>query len=350
MIYNSLAGQQELRSMLTDNLAANKLGHAILLSGPSGSGKKSWGKLLAQALLCPENSGIEPCMKCFSCRTFLSGNHPEFFFVEPDKRRIKIEQIRSIREGFYLSGSIKVCLIDRAEMMTAEASSSLLKVLEEPPPGLYFILLAEQPRLLFDTIISRCQRYNLQPLSGSEIIGLLSRERPVNKEKAALLARLSRGLPGQAFKLADDGQFEDRYREAGLLARKLAFGSDSALRLLSRAASLAERDDLIPFLELVCLFYRDGLVQNLCHRDALLPEPDQAPTGIENVSTAGLEEAVLLINDAIHQINSTNVNRRLLMEMTLIMLQRRLSQCPELSGFDSSRLERPTTLNPVQID
>lgn len=350
MISNSLAGQQELRSALTGALSANKLGHAILLTGSSGSGKKSWGRLLAQALLCPENSGIEPCMKCFSCRSFLSGNNPEFFFVEPDKRRIKIEQFRSIRERFYLSGSIKVCLVDCADMMTAEASSSLLKVLEEPPPGLYFILLAEQPRLLFDTIVSRCQRYTLQPLSRSEIIELLGRERPVNKEKAALLSRLSRGLPGQAIKLADDEQFEDRYQEARTLAYNLVSGSDSALRLLSLAASLAERNDLIPFLELVCLFYRDGLVQNLCHRGVLLLETDQAPAWIENVSTDGLEEAVLLLNDVMHQINATNVNRRLLLEMTLIMLQRRLSQCPELSGFDSGGLERPTTLNPVQID
>lgn len=349
MIIKRLAGQQELHSRLAGALEAEKLNHAILLTGPSGSGKKSWGKLLAQAILCPERSGIEPCMQCFSCRSFLSGNHPEYFFVEPDKRWIKIEQIRIIRESFYLRGSRKVCLINHAEMMTAEASSSLLKVLEEPPPGLHFILLAEKPQLLYDTILSRCQQYTLQPLSGAEIIELLINERAVTKETAVFLARISGGLPGHAFKLADDEKFEERFNEAKTLVEKLASGRDSALQLLSWAALLADRIDLIPLLELVCLLCRDGLIQKLCRREECLPEPVFAPAWIGNISPAGLEEAVLLINETIYQINATNVNRRLLLDKMLILLQRRLSQCPELSGFDSGRPGRPITLNPVQI-
>ena len=326
MIYNSLVGQQQLRKNLINIIETGKLSHAILLIGPQGSGKKSWGKLLARAILCQESQGLEPCMKCPSCRSFQSSNHPEYFLIEPEKRRIKIEQIRSIRDRFSLSGSIKVCLIVNAEMMTAEASSSLLKMLEEPPPGLHFILLAEQPRLLFDTILSRCQRYMLKPLSRAEIFELLIRKRAVTREKAALLARISRGLPGQAFNLADDDRFEERYEEARALAYKLASGGDSALQLLKWADSLAKRDDLIPILELICLNYRDSLVQYLCNEVKLLPETDEAAIRTEKLSAPGLEEAIILLNKAVYQISVTNVNRRLLLEMVLIMLQRRLSK------------------------
>lgn len=345
MSFSSLTGQQDLRYLLDRALVGDKLNHAILLTGPSGSGKKSWGKALSQSILCSNLNGSEPCMHCSSCRSFLNGNHPDYFIVEPDGRRIKIDQIRSIRESFYLHGSRKVCLIDYAEMMTAEASSSLLKILEDPPAEMYFILLAEQPRLLFDTILSRCQRFRLKPLSRAEIIELLGINKNISAEKANLLARITGGLPGYAYQLAEDESFEGRFEEAKTLAYNLASGRDSAHQLLSWALSLSEREDLIHFLELVCFFYRDGLVQNLSHMGEDFLSPKQASTWIESVSPAGLEEAVMLINSTIYEMLTTNVNRRLILEKMLILLQRRLSQCPGLSEFVSDRPERPTTLN-----
>ncbi len=339
MSFKSLIGQNELRSLLLRALEKNRLSHAVLLSGPSGSGKKAWGRALAMSILCLEPSGGEPCMACPSCRSFINGNHTNYFSIAPDGRNIKIEQIRSIRQGFYLQGGKKVCLIDGAETMTAEASSSLLKILEDPPAGVHFVLLAEQLRLLFDTIISRCQRYTLKPLSFSEATGLLLEHKNISAEKAALLARLSGGLPGCAFRLADDGQFEERCEEAKTLAYNLATGCDSARQLLSWALYLSEKKDLVSFLELLCMQYRDGLVQSLGR--------EGATAWFSNAGSAALEDAIMLINKVIYEMNTTNVNRRLLMEKTLILLQRRLSTCRKSSESGLNRPARPTTLNPV---
>lgn len=345
MSFSGLTGQQELRYLLSRALVGDKLSHANLLTGPSGSGKKSWGKALSQSVLCSNRNGAEPCMQCSSCRSFLRGNNPDFFFIEPEGSRIKIGQIRSVRESFYLRGSRKVCLIDQAEMMTAEASSSMLKILEEPPAGLFFILLAEQPRLLFDTILSRCQHFRLKPLDRTEIIELLEINKNISVEKADLLARITGGLPGYAYQLADDEAFEERFEEAKTLAYNLSSGCDSAHQLLAWAFSLSEREDLIHFLELVCFFFRDGLIQNLCYMGEESVSPKQASMWVESVSPAGLEEAVILINSTIYDMLTTNVNRRLLLEKMLILLQRRLSKCPGLSEFVSGRPEKPTTLN-----
>lgn len=328
MSFDKLVGQSELRSMLQSTLISGRLSHASLISGPSGSGKKSWGRLLSQAILCLDLTSIEPCMQCSSCRRFISGNHSEFFYLKPEGRWIKIEQLRSLRERFYLSGGRKVCLIDDAERMTAETASSLLKILEEPPGDLYFILLVEQPRLLLDTIVSRCQRYTLYPLSIDEIKALLMEERSLSAEKASLLAGISGGLPGYAFQLADDPEFDERFREAKTLAFNLASGCDSARQLLSWALFLSEKDDLVAFLDLICMFYRDGLVQNLCRSRESITIPGESSSWIETVSSSGFEEAVLIINTAVCEINATNVNRRLLLEKMLILLQRRLTQCP----------------------
>jgi len=326
MSYDQLMGQDELRRQLAAALDSNRLSHAVLLTGPSGSGKTSWGRFLSQAILCPERRGLKPCMVCSSCRCFASGNHQGFYYLEPEKRKLKIEQFRAIRERFYLGSEQKICLIDQAETMTAETTSSLLKILEEPPKGLTFILLAEHPRALFDTILSRCQRYTLQPLSCREVSDLLTKNGRAEGDKAELLARLSGGLPGYAFKMAADDSFDERLIEAKSLAYNLALGRDSAHQLLIWAASLAEKEDLVHLLELIVLLYRDGMMQMLCRRGDNLQGDEESLNWTESICPARLEEAVILINRTIYDMAATNVNRRLLMEKLLIMLQRRLSR------------------------
>jgi DNA polymerase-3 subunit delta' len=326
MSYDQLLGQDELRRQLVASLDSNRLSHAVLLIGPSGSGKTSWGRLLSQAILCPERRGLKPCMVCSSCRCFASGNHQGFYYLEPEKKKLKIEQIRVVRERFYLGSEKKVCLIDQAETMTAETTSSLLKILEEPPQGLTFILLAEHPRALFDTILSRCQRYTLQPLNSREVSGLLTKNGRAEGDKAELLARLSGGLPGYAFKMAEDDSFDERLIEAKTLAYNLALGRDSAHQLLIWASSMADREDLVHLLELIALLYRDGMMQMLCRRGDNNQGNEEPLNWTESICPVRLEEAVMLINKTIYEMAATNVNRRLLMEKTLIMLQRRLSR------------------------
>ncbi len=327
MSFSNLVGQDTLRRALVRLLNENRLSHAVLLTGPEGCGKKSWGQALARSLLCSDPVQGEACGHCLSCRQFSGGNHPEFYVLAPEKQSIKIEQVRSMRAGFHFLGGRKVCLIKQAETMTAEAASSLLKILEDPPEGLYFILLAEQPRQLFETILSRCQCYNLQPLSREEIKGILVNQKGLRGEKASMLARLSRGIPGHAFELSEDQEFDRRREEVENLAMSLLSGADSAYHLLEQAASMAEREDLLSFLDLLCYSFRDGLILNLCRKEQLLIDPDRPSLRAEAVTVKGLEEIIHLINRTIYELTATNANRRLLLEKMLILAQRGLIQC-----------------------
>ncbi len=323
MLWAHLHEQEQMRLALQADLLAGTVSHAVLITGPSGSGKRTWGKILAHALLCPDRRGAEPCLECSSCRLFASGNHPHFFYLEPKGQTIKIEQIREIRGKFFFEGDPRVCLIHQADRMTAEACSSLLKILEEPPEGLYFILLAEQPHQLYSTIVSRCRRYSLQPLSPAAIASILEQRAGIDRAKASIISRMSKGLPGVALEMAEDPGFESRIREASRLGARLSAGDLRPREILEQALVLSEREDLMPFLEMLFLYYRDGLVQKLCHNEALLVNPSQDVSALEKLEPHALVAALELLHATLKEFKSTNVNRRLAMEGLLIQLQRR---------------------------
>lgn len=329
MNFEDLRGQTELRRALAARISAGTISHALLLCGPSGSGKKSWAAALAGALLCPHCKNASACGSCRSCRLLESASHPALFRIRPQGRSLGIDQIRRIRGSFYLEGGKRVCLIEEADLMTPEASASLLKILEEPPPGLYFILLSGKPQRLPGTIISRCQRFTLHPLSRNDILEILEQRRKLPPEKALLLSRLSKGLPGLAMRLADDVSFEERLREVAELARSLAAGRCSSRQLLSLAGSLAGKEDLSFFLEMLYLYYRDGLVYLLCGSESLLLVPAEVSFWAKGtISPAALEGALALLQKLVQELGSTNVNRRLALEGTLLQLKRRFAACP----------------------
>ncbi|MDY6826257.1 MAG: DNA polymerase III subunit delta' [Bacillota bacterium] len=327
MSFESLVGQPETRVRLSRALMSGKLSHAVLLAGSAGSGKRSWGRALAQAIICRNRGEKGACLNCEDCRLFDNGSHPDYFQIKPEGRAIKIDQIRSLRERFHLRSRVKVCLIEQAETMTGEAASSLLKILEDPPPGLHFILLAEKPRLLHDTILSRCQRYTLQPLGFQDLTEILVSRHNLSHENAAVLARISKGLPGYAAAMAENGIAAEKIEEARTLAVNLVSGKDSARQLLAWAASMAEREDLLTFLELFCLIFRNCLQEKLGRNDDLFTEQGRIVASTDQVTPQCLEDIIILVNDVANQIKTTNVNRRLLLEKMLILTQRRLKRC-----------------------
>lgn len=338
MSFKELHGQDQLRRALIEELSAETISHAVLLTGPSGIGKRSWAMALARALLCRQRRGAEPCQECPSCRQFGSGNHPGFFYLEPKSRKIKIEQIREIRGRFYFEGVNRICLISQADQMTAESCSSLLKILEDPPQGLFFILLAEQTLQLFSTIVSRCRRFSLQPLRAEEITLILKQRGVVQPEKAALIVRLCKGLPGLALLMAQDPAFEERLREAALLADQLVSGQVTLREILEQAAILSERADLATLLELLYLYYRDELIRKFCRSEVLLAYPVQTSSCSGEISPDALEHALDLVHSTLKELMFTNVNRRLTVEGLFIQLQRRFSYAQsDRSAFPAGR-------------
>lgn len=158
------------------------LPHALLLTGHQGIGKAAFAQAMAARLLC-ENPVAKSvaCGACPSCRWLAAGNHPDFRRVIPEadeesesgsaeeegrgekkkaSRQIRIDQIRALEDFVFVGGhrqGARVVVLDPAEAMNGPAANSLLKILEEPPANVYFILISSQRRRLLPTILSRCR-------------------------------------------------------------------------------------------------------------------------------------------------------------------------------------------------
>ena len=170
MNLDALPGNQRLKAQLAHT---DRLPHAILLGGPKGSGRHILARLLAQAMVC-NRPDIAPCGVCPNCKRVAEGIHPDVpplsNFVsskDRDKKDIVVDTIRNLRADAFIrpnQAKRKVYLIDPAETMNVNAQNALLKVLEDGPEYASFLLLAENPMALLDTIRSRCVYYALPGL------------------------------------------------------------------------------------------------------------------------------------------------------------------------------------------
>jgi DNA polymerase III subunit delta' len=168
---NDWSRLQELRKRPT---------HGLLFKGTKGIGKLDLAINFAQSLLCqhPENYGLA-CGKCPSCHWFEQGSHPDYRLLQPEalsldgeesesgkkpSKQVSVDQIRGLADFLGMSahqGGRRVIVIHPAEAMNANAANALLKNLEEPPPGLLFILVSHKPQQLLPTILSRCLSFAL---------------------------------------------------------------------------------------------------------------------------------------------------------------------------------------------
>ncbi len=191
---------------LTKQVNEQRLGHALLLLGQEGIGKRVLLREFSQQLLCLQSSDQGPCGGCASCRLYDAGSHPDLLMVEPEEvgKQIKIEQIRKVT-GFVNTtpqrSKNKVVLLGPAEAMNISSSNALLKSLEEPSGHVTLLLYTHQPSSLLATIKSRCQQYTVNPPNWNEGLNWLQQ----NSQEASLesVLRLAKGAPLKALSLIE---------------------------------------------------------------------------------------------------------------------------------------------------
>jgi DNA polymerase-3 subunit delta' len=319
-------GQDRILSLLDYSLKTNAIAHAYLLVGPRHVGKGTLAVNLAQALNC---DGPEvPCGECRSCQRISEGKHADVTPIGLDSRtEIGIDDIRGLQRLANLppyEGKCKVFIIDEAEYLSTEAANSLLKILEEPPPRVVWLLLAAEEERLLPTIISRCQRLELKPVSSERVQEVLVNSYNLDTDKAQLLTRLCHGRLGWAVSvLANDDILQQRSQKIDRLVslltagleQRFAYAQELAVQFSQNRKAGAET------IEVWLDWWRDLMLTKGGCQDAII-NVDYRTVLEEQASGLSLSEIKESLTNLglLQEAISKNVNPRLALEWLMLNL------------------------------
>jgi len=217
--FDQVIGQDYNIRTIRNALSKKRLSHSYLLCCPRGTGKTSTARIFAKALNCEKGITADPCGKCENCISISNGNSVDVIEIDAASNR-GIGEIRELREKVKYLPSIlrkKVYIIDEVHMLTIEAFNALLKILEEPPEHICFIMATTEPNKVIPTIISRCQRFDFSPISLGKI-----------KQRLQKIAKKENiKISDEALSLVSkhaDGSLRDA---DGILEQLAAFGEDT---------------------------------------------------------------------------------------------------------------------------
>lgn len=245
--FGEIAGQEPVVRTLRRAIETGRVAHAYLFSGPRGTGKTSTAKVLAMGLNCARGPTPEPCGRCESCRAIVGGSSMDVIEMDAASNR-GIDEIRELRDRVNLApaaGRAKVYIIDEVHMLTTEAFNALLKMLEEPPEHVVFVLATTEKHKVLPTIVSRCQSFDFRRPGVGTLVDKLSeiaQAEGIDAEREALtaIARASGGSFRDAEGMLDQISSFSEGKVTVALVREL-LGSAGPETLAETADALYER-------------------------------------------------------------------------------------------------------------
>jgi DNA polymerase-3 subunit gamma/tau len=170
-VFEDVVGQKPIVQTLQNAIRMDRIGHAYLFSGPRGVGKTTTARILAKGLNCAQGPTITPCNACPSCQEIASGKSIDVFEIDAASNT-GVDNIRELRESAKYAAArsrYKIFIIDEVHMLSTSAFNALLKILEEPPPHVIFIMATTERHKVPATILSRCQQFIFRTISSAEI-------------------------------------------------------------------------------------------------------------------------------------------------------------------------------------
>src|SRR5947208_9507816 len=170
-------GQEHVVRALVGAITEGRLAHAFLFTGPRGTGKTSTARILAKMINCEKGPTAEPCGECEQCLRIRDGSHLDVVAIDAASHG-GVDDARELRERAPTApamGRAEVDSPDEAQAPSREAFDALLKLFEEPPPAVRFVLATTEPHKMPATIVGRCQRFDFRRIGTDELAGLLER-------------------------------------------------------------------------------------------------------------------------------------------------------------------------------
>ncbi|MCD7954527.1 MAG: DNA polymerase III subunit gamma/tau [Lachnospiraceae bacterium] len=366
--FDEVKGQDAIVRTLTNQIRADRLGHAYLFCGTRGTGKTSVAKIFAKAVNCEHPVDGNPCNECPTCRAIAAGSSMNVIEIDAASNN-GVDDVRQIRDEVAYSpteGHFKVYIIDEVHMLSNAAFNALLKTLEEPPSYVIFILATTEVQRIPITILSRCQRYDFHRIAQDTILARLQElvaVEQVDAEEKALryIARKGDGSLRDAVSLLDQciafyiGETLTYDRALEVLG---AVDTDVYSDLLRKIL----RDDVVGAIRTLEALVRQGrdLTQFVTDftwylRNLMLLKSSDDMEDVLDVSTESLarlrEEGAMVRNDTLmryirilSELSGAirfSTNKRVQVEMALIRMCKPEAESDEISLVERIRkLER----------
>ncbi|MDO4320036.1 MAG: DNA polymerase III subunit gamma/tau [Bacteroidales bacterium] len=356
--FASVVGQKALTSTLKNAIASERLAHSYLFCGSRGVGKTSCARIFAKTINCLNRSADgEACNCCDSCRAFNEGNSMNIVELDAASHN-GIDDMRALIEQVQVpptNARYRVFIIDEVHMLSAAAFNAFLKTLEEPPSYVVFILATTEKHKIIPTILSRCQIYDFNRITVSDMVSHLqyvASHEGIEAEPAALniIARQADGAMRDALSIFDQVAASSRGKitydstianlnvlDSGYYSRLVdAFvAGDVPAALLVFHEVRRNGFDPQVFINGLGEYIRDLMLAKSPATVALLDAPDDVKVELEataaKVSADFLYEAIGLCNDADLNYRQAS-NKQLLIELTLIRIAQLLSPSPVKRG------------------
>ena len=343
-VFDQVLGQDKVVNVLKNQIKNKNFSHAYLFAGERGCGKTSAAKIFAKAINCLNPQDGSPCLECENCRAIEDETSLDVVEMDAASNR-RIDDIRNLRDNvIYPPANLKykVYIIDEAHMITREAFNALLKIMEEPPKHLVFILATTEIDKIPKTILSRVQKFEFNKIDSSKIreqINIILNDQNVKMENEAidLIIRKAMGAMRDALSILDQVLSFDK-EEYFLKDVEFILGSVDFEKINKLVTSIIVKDQRESLKDLVAIrddgksnldivdslinFYRDLMVLKVSGDDTSFENKERLDLLKEKIEDISLERIITsldVLNDYFIKINSSS-NTDILSEVLVLRL------------------------------